>query len=156
MESFGREQIRESEERPLVPKEILQTSLQNAEKLLSEGRGREALQETLWLLETITTGFRGVDTGTGSIEGKYFNKIVKELRAAHSGQTMDKALTWMVNLHGYLSSPTGGGVRHGLDLNDGLELSFNEAKLFFNLIRSYVSFLLSEYERLVQKKHYHG
>lgn len=130
--------------------EILQTSLQNAEKLLSEGRGREALQETLWLLETITTGFRGVDTGTGSIEGKYFNKIVRELRDSHSGRTLDRALEWMVNLHGYLSSPTGGGVRHGLDLRDGLELSPNEAKLFFNLIRSYISFLLSEHERLAQ------
>jgi len=128
--------------------EILQRSLQSAEKLLSEGRSREAVQETLWLLETVATGFRGVDTGTGSIEGKYFNKIVKELRASYSGKTLDRALEWMVNLHGYLSSPTGGGVRHGLDLKDGLELSPNEAKLFFNLIRSYVSFLLSEHERL--------
>jgi hypothetical protein len=128
--------------------EILQRSLQNAERLLSEGRGREAVQETLWLLETVATGFRGVDTGTGSIEGKYFNKIVKELRASYSGKTLDRALEWMVNLHGYLSSPTGGGVRHGLDLRDGLELSPIEAKLFFNLIRSYVSFLLSEHERL--------
>ena len=128
--------------------EILQRSLQSAEKLLSEGRDREAVQETLWLLETIATGFRGVDTGTGSIEGKYFNPIVKELRAAYSGKTLDRALEWMVNLHGYLSSPTGGGIRHGLDLKDGLELSSNEAKLFFNLIRSYISFLLSEHERL--------
>jgi hypothetical protein len=99
-------------------------------------------------LETVATGFRGVDTGTGSIEGKYLNKIVKELRDSHSGRTLDKALEWMVNLHCYLSSPTGGGVRHGLDLKDGLQLSPNEAKLFFNLIRSYVSFLLSEHGRL--------
>jgi len=130
--------------------EILHKSLQSGEELLSEGRSREALQETLWLLETVSTGFRGLDTETGSIEGKYFNRIVKELRASHSGKTLDRALEWMENLHGYLSSPTGGGVRHGLDLKDGLELSANEARLFFNLIRSYISFLLLEHERLAR------
>jgi hypothetical protein len=98
----------------------------------------------------VATAFRGIETETGTIEGKYFNKIAKELRFAHSGKTLDMALEWAANLHGYLSSPTGGGVRHGLDLKEGLELSLNEARLFFNLIRSFVSFLLSEYERLAR------
>ena len=128
--------------------EILHTSLRRAEDLLSEGRGREAVQETLWLLETVATAFRGSDTGTGTVEGKYFNDIVKELRRLHPGTTLDRVLKWATETHGYLSSPTGGGVRHGLDLNKGVQLSLNEARLFCNLVRSYLSFLLSEHERL--------
>ncbi|MFI5398616.1 MAG: hypothetical protein ACHQ9S_24065 [Candidatus Binatia bacterium] len=128
--------------------EILTASLRRAEDLLEAGRGREAVQETLWLLETVTTAFRGVDTGSGTVEGKYFNKIVTELRQAAHGTTLDRVLEWATAIHGYLSSPTGGGVRHGVDLRQGLELSLNEAKLFCNLIRSYLSFLLSEHERM--------
>ena len=127
---------------------ILQTSLQRAGDLLAQGMGREAVQETLWLLETIATAFRGADTGTGTVEGKYFNDIVKELRQLHPGTTLERVLKWTAETHGYLSSPTGGGVRHGLDLNTGVELSLNEARLFCNLVRSYLSFLLSEHERL--------
>jgi hypothetical protein len=54
----------------------------------------------------------------------------------------------MMTLHGYLSSPTGGGVRHGVDLRDGLALHINEARLYCNLIRSYITFLIGEHERL--------
>ena len=54
----------------------------------------------------------------------------------------------MMQLHGYLSSPTGGGVRHGVDLNEGLELGITEARLYCNLIRSYLTFLIAEHERL--------
>jgi hypothetical protein len=128
--------------------ETLQTSLRRAEDLLGQGRGREALQETLWLLETVATAFRGAETGTGTIEGKYFNDIIKDLRRLYPGTTLERVLKWAAETHGYLSSPTGGGVRHGLDLNAGIELSLNEARLFCNLIRSYLSFLLSEHERL--------
>lgn len=129
-------------------REVLAESLRRAENLLEEGRGREAVQETLWLLETVATAFRGVDTGSGTVEGKYFNKIVKELRGSLPGTTIDRVLEWISSVHGFLSSPTGGAVRHGLDLRDGLELSLSEARLFCNLIRSYLSFLLSEHERL--------
>lgn len=131
--------------------EVLQRSLARAEELLSEGRGREAVQESLWLLETVTTAFRGVETATGSIEGKYFNQIVRELRDADSGGTLKRVLEWIVALHGYLSSPTGGGVRHGLDLNDGVPIVESDAQLFCNLIRSYLSFLLVEYHRMTGK-----
>jgi len=128
--------------------EILQTSLRRAEDLLSQGRSREAVQETLWLLETVATAFRGIETGTGTVEGKYFNDIVKDLRHLHPGTTFELVMKWATEAHGFLSSPTGGGVRHGLDLNTGIGLSPNEARLFCNLIRSYLSFLLYEHERL--------
>ena len=130
--------------------EILQTSIRRAEDLLSSGHGREAVQETLWLLETIATAFRGAETATGTVEGKYFNDIVKELRRLHPGSTLDRVLHWATEMHGYLSSPTGGGVRHGLDLNAGFQLSLNEARLFCNLIRSYLNFLLAEHERITR------
>ena len=133
-------------------REILQGSLQRSESLLEDGHGREAVQETLWLLETVGTAFRGLDTGTGTVGGKYFNQIVKELRQLYAGKTLDRVLEWVTTLHGYLSSPKGGGVRHGLDVKEGLEMSLNEARLFCNLIRSYLSFLLSEHERLASNR----
>ena len=128
--------------------ELFQESLKRSEQLLSEGRGREAVQELLWLLESVTTAFRGLDTGIDTVGGKYFNQIVRDLRKSNPGRTFDRALEWMGSLHGYLSSPTGGGVRHGLDLSEGIALSLNEARLFSNLIRSYLSFLLVQHERL--------
>jgi hypothetical protein len=112
------------------------------------------VQETLWLLESVTTAFKGIEAGTNKIQGKYFNEIVKELRKWSKGTALERVLEWVTSLHGYLSSPTGGGVRHGLDLNDGTSISQNEARLFCNLVRSYLAFLLAEHERLVkdQKK----
>lgn len=130
---------------------ILQESLVRSEELLSERRGREAVQESLWLLETVATAFRGVETETGSVEGKYFNQIVRDLRVAVPDGVLNRVLDWVTGLHGYLSSPTGGGVRHGLDLSRGVEIGDSEARLFCNLIRSYLSFLLVEHQRLSRK-----
>lgn len=131
--------------------ETLQASLARSEQLLAEGRGREAVQESLWLLETVTTAFRGVETATGTIEGKYFNQIVRELRDQNPDGSLRRVLDWVSSLHGYLSSPTGGGVRHGIDLKDGVAIDDNEARLFCNLIRSYLSFLLVEHRRLAER-----
>lgn len=131
--------------------DILQSSLSRSEELLSQGRGREAVQESLWLLETVATAFRGLETGMETVGGKYFNQIVKELRKSNAGTTLERVLAWVTALHGYLSSPTGGGVRHGLDLDEGVQISDNEARLFCNLIRSYLSFLLVEHERLARR-----
>ena len=130
---------------------ILQESLSRSEQLLAERRGREAVQESLWLLETVATAFRGVETETGSVAGKYFNQIVRDLRSIAPSGALNRVLDWVTSLHGYLSSPTGGGVRHGLDLNSGVEIDDNEARLFCNLIRSYLSFLLVEHQRLSRK-----
>lgn len=132
--------------------EILHDSLSRSEDLLSERRGREAVQESLWLLETVATAFRGLDTGVDKVDGKYFNQIVKELRKAKAGTTLDRVMDWMTALHGYLSSPSGGGIRHGLDLDKGVPISDNEARLFCNLIRSYLSFLLIEHEHLSRRR----
>jgi hypothetical protein len=54
----------------------------------------------------------------------------------------------MTAMHGFLSAPAGGGVRHGLDLAEGVEINSGEAQLFCNLIRSYLQFLLDEHRRL--------
>lgn len=129
--------------------EIFQTSLRRSEELLAEDKGREAVQKLLWLLETVSTAFRGMETQCGRVEGKYFNQIVGDLRKINTGTTLDQILRWMTAIYGYLSSPTGGGIRHGLDLNEGITISLNEARLFCNLIRSYLNFLLAEHERLM-------
>lgn len=123
-------------------------SLAESDRLLAEGRGRPAVQEVLWLLESVVTAFQGLEVETGTVQGKYFNKIADDLRGRHRGRYLEQVLAWMKQLHGYLSSPTGGGVRHGADLQVDIDLQQHEAKLYCNLIRSYVSFLLSEHERM--------
>ena len=128
-------------------KAAIEDSLQATEQALSEGNGRQAVQEALWLLETVSTAFRSEEILNGGIQARYFNKIIGELRKRNQGH-QKIILEWMMQLHGYLSSPTGGGVRHGADLNEGLELGISEARLYCNLIRSYMTFLISEHERL--------
>jgi len=128
--------------------EIYQQSLKRSEELLRDGHGREAIQEMLWLLESVVNGFKGLDTGTDTIQGKYFNQIVKDLRRSQPATTLDRVLDWTTALHGYLSSPTGGGIRHGIDLKAGIAIDVEEARLFCNLIRSYLGFLLAQHAQL--------
>lgn len=128
----------------------LQECLQRSEELLAERRPREAVQEMLWILESVSTAFRGAPTPAGAVRGKYFNQIVKELKAVRSGTTFERVIEWCLALHGYVSSPTGAGVRHGLDLEEGSPLSAAEGRLLCNLIRSYIGFFLSEHERLMK------
>lgn len=130
--------------------EIIQKSLKKSEEDLALGHGRQAVQEILWLLETVSTAFQGLPVGDGTVEGKYFNKIVDDLRRHHRGKTLDQVLHWTMALHGYLSSPTGGGVRHGASLKAEMAMSLHDARLFCNLIRSYIGFLMAEHERLSQ------
>lgn len=129
-------------------KQLIDHSLSRSEELISEGRAREAVQEILWLLETVATAFRGMETESGKVEGKYFNHIVRELKNQNSGTTLERVLDWITTMHGYLSSPKGGGVRHGMDLKEGVSLDLHEARLFCNLTRSYISFLLAEYSNI--------
>ena len=44
--------------------------------------------------------------------------------------------------------PKHSGVRHGTDLKVGIAIEMGEARLFCNLIRSYIHFLITEHERL--------
>jgi hypothetical protein len=134
----------------LEAREVIEESLRHSEHLLAEGRGRQAVQELLWLMETISTAFQGVETDGGTVQGKYFNKIAGELRRRQKGKTLEQVLDWITTLHGYLSSPTGGGVRHGADLKAGIAMEPTEARLFCNLVRSYIWFLLDEHRRLTK------
>ncbi|WP_245314617.1 hypothetical protein [Labrys sp. WJW] len=101
-------------------------------------------------MESVVTAFKGLSAGDAAIQEKYFNKIVIELRNKKKGQTIEQVLAWLSTLHGYLSSPTGGGVRHGIDLKSGISVNADEARLYCNLIRSYVTFLMSEHERMTR------
>lgn len=134
----------------VATKELIEESLKRSEQLLTEGQGREAVQEILWLLETVSTAFRGLETESGKVEGKYFNKIVGDLRIKRQGAVLQKVLDWCTSMHGYLSSPGGGGIRHGADLNANIRLEIHEARLFCNLTRSYISFLLTEHQALTE------
>lgn len=126
----------------------IRQAIQRAEELLAEDRPREAVQEMLWILESIATAFRGTTLPTGEITGRYFNEIARELRTGSPGTTLNRLVDWCGQLHGYLSSPTGGGVRHGIDLTAGRPISSEEGRLFCNLILSYVTFLMAEHARL--------
>lgn len=126
---------------------IIEKSLAASERLLNEGHGRQAVQEILWLLETITTAFRDTGPEDATVQGKYFVTIVKEMKVHGRGKAQEQILNWMTTLHGYLSSPTGGGVRHGVDLKSGIAIQAHEARLYCNLIRSYITYMLEEHER---------
>jgi hypothetical protein len=128
--------------------QLIQKSLSDSETLLVQGMNRQAVQEILWLLETVSTAFQGLNAGSGTIQGKYFNKIAEDLRKHQRGRTVEQVLAWMTTLHGYLSSPTGGGIRHGTNLNAEIALHADEARLFCNLIRSYITYLIAEHERM--------
>jgi len=128
--------------------EILQQSLARSEQLLAEDHPREAVQESLWVLESLVTAFRGIEVDGEVVRGKYFDNIVRDLKKVSKSSTLKRVIEWMESLHGFLSSPTGGGVRHGMDLSEGVLVGTSEARLFCNLIRSYVKYLLVEHERL--------
>lgn len=139
-------------ERPLTiaekALEILHQSLERSEQLLSEGHPREAVQESLWVLESLATAFRGIELDGDTVQGKYFNDIARNLKRVAKGTTLERVIEWVTGLHGFLSSPTGGGVRHGMDLSEGFQVGPSEARLFCNLIRSHIGYLLAEHERL--------
>jgi hypothetical protein len=126
---------------------MIDEALTASDRLLNDGKGRQAVSELLWLLESISTAFRGTGAADDSVQGKYFNAIVKEMKASKRGNAQEQILNWMTTLHGYLSSPTGGGVRHGTDLQAGIAIQPHEARLYCNLIRSYITFLIQEHER---------
>lgn len=128
--------------------ERIQSSLSDSEAFLNTGNYRAAVQEVLWLLETISTAFHGAEYPDGNITGKYFNKIIGDLRRVNQGRTLSRVVDWMESMHGYLSSPGGGGIRHGAILNENVELTESEARLYCDLTRSYISFLLHEHSRL--------
>jgi hypothetical protein len=128
-------------ERALV---LIHGSLDQADRLLLEQRPRQAVQEILWLLETVATAFQGVESGTGTVEGKYFNEIIRVLRGNNRGSALAEALGWMSKMHGFLSSPSGGGVRHGTQIATDVSPSLKEAHLYCNLTRSYINYLLAE------------
>ncbi|WP_246196035.1 hypothetical protein [Pseudomonas piscis] len=126
---------------------LIDECLAESERLLDAGQGRRAVQEILFLLESITTAFRGMGEDTVTIQGKYFGPIINEMRKRERGKAQESILTWMTTLHGYLSSPTGGGVRHGTDLKEGIAIQPHEARLYCNLARSYLTFLLEEHDQ---------
>ena len=130
-----------------VASEEFREAISRSEDLLSQGKAREAVQNLLWVLESVATAFRGVVVEGTEVRGHYFNRIIRELRGAAEGRILEQALGWLDTLHGYLSAPKGGGIRHGLDLNSD-PITDNEARLFCNLIRSYIHYLLHEHARL--------
>lgn len=124
--------------------ELIHASLDQADRLLLEQRPRQAVQEILWLLETVSTAFQGQESGSGTVEGKYFNEIIRAMRKNNGGSALAEALGWMTKMHGFLSSPRGGGVRHGTQLAADVSPTLREAHLYCNLTRSYINYLLAE------------
>lgn len=123
---------------------LIHSSLNQADRLLLEQRPRQAVQEILWLLETVSTAFNGQESGAGTVEGKYFNDIIRTMRNHNPRSALAEALGWMTKMHGYLSSPGGGGVRHGTQLAADVSPTLREAHLYCNLTRSYINYLLAE------------
>jgi hypothetical protein len=129
-------------------RDVIRASLHSAADHLESGEDRASVMESLWLLDSITTLFNGLNLPQGQVNGNYFNTIVTDLRRLEAGGALPHALRWMETMYGYLSSPRGGQIRHGMHLSDEIQLNWNEARLYCNLIRSYIEYLLGEHERL--------
>jgi hypothetical protein len=129
-------------------RDIIESSLDQSSKWLSEGEYRSAVSEIFWLLESVSTLFEGQTIGSDKVTGKYFNVIADELRNIGKGKVMDLALQSAKTFHGYLSAPAGGGVRHGADLKKNIKVTKSEALLFCNLARSFIQYLLDEHDRI--------
>lgn len=132
-------------------REVIRASLVSAAEHLHRGNYRAAVMESLWLLDSVTTLFSGLELPTGQVNGAYFNTIVGDLRRLQAGGALSQATRWMETLYGYLSAPGGGQIRHGMNLSADIQLNRNEARLYCNLVRSYIEYLLGEHERLIGK-----
>lgn len=127
--------------------EKLRSAVERSDQLLQENKGEEAVSHIWWLLESISTAFAGQTINGRKIEGEYFNAVVKDIQQAAGSSTLGTVARWLAALQAYLSGPDQGGIRHGRQLHiEGLQR--HDAILFCNLTRSYISYLLAEYERL--------
>jgi hypothetical protein len=129
-------------------REVVRTSLETAAGHLDRGDDRAAVMESLWLLDSVTTIFSGLALPAGQVNGIYLNTIVGDLRRLQVGGALPHVMRWMEAMYGYLSAPRGGQIRHGMNLSDEIQLDRNEARLYCNLIRSYIEYLLGEHARL--------
>jgi hypothetical protein len=126
-------------------------AIERSQRLLEENNGDEAVAQIWWLLESIVLSFAGRKINGQEIAGTYFNEVAKSLkRAAGDAAVMGVTSRWLESLQSYLSGPAEAGIRHGRHLHlEGLRK--HEAELFCNLTRSYISYLLAEYETLTSK-----
>lgn len=126
-------------------------AIERSRVLLEENNGDEAVAQIWWLLESIMILFSGCSMNGQEISGTYFNEVAKSLkRAAGDAAVMGAVARWLEMLQSYLSGPGEAGIRHGRHLHmEGLKK--HEAELFCNLTRSYISYLLSEYEILTAR-----
>lgn len=69
------------------------------------------------------------------------------LQKEATNPTRQFAIRHLQKIHGFLSSPSGGKIRHGASMSLP-PLERHEAALFVNLVRTYVAYLLDEYELL--------
>ncbi|MBL0848932.1 MAG: hypothetical protein EU981_02380 [Candidatus Liberibacter ctenarytainae] len=69
-------------------RERIQNSMSKSQQLMSEGMHRQAVQEALWLLESVSTAFQGIKNGENSITAKYFNKIMEVLKRNNKGTAL--------------------------------------------------------------------
>ena len=121
-------------------------AIERSRVLLEENKGDEAVTQIWWLLESIMLSFSGSNVNGQEIAGTYFNEVAKSLkRAAGDVAVLGVVARWLEALQSYLSGPGEAGIRHGRHLHME-SLKKHEAELFCNLTRSYISYLLSEYE----------
>lgn len=122
-------------------------AIERSEGLLRENKGEEAVNHIWWLLESVSTAFSGLTIAGRKIEGSYFNAVAKDIQQADGGSMLGTVARWLTALQAYLSGPDQAGIRHGRQLHlEGLQP--HEAVLLCNLTRSYIAYLLAEYERL--------
>jgi hypothetical protein len=137
---------------PVHPTNLLQqahdkfrNAVERSEQLLPENKGSR--EPHLVVAGVCFYSLCRANGQWGVIEGDYFNAVVKDIQHAEGASTLGTVARWLASLQVYLSGPDQGGIRHGRQLHlEGLRP--HDAVLFCNLTRSYISYLLAEYERL--------
>jgi len=141
-----------------VPSLIEQTAAElgkawkRADQLLDEGHPDEAVAKIWFVLESILTVFRGLKVGDQTVEGAYFNKVVHSLKGTEIDPTFKMVLDLASRVHGQLSDPSTGRLRHGSEL--GIPpISPQEGRFLVGFAKSLGYYICSEYQRLLPLEH---
>jgi hypothetical protein len=117
-----------------------------ADELLSSGHPDEAVSKIWFVIESLLVAFRGLTIDGKMVEGSYFNEIVKSLRRRDLDPMFKMVLEIATRVHGQLSDPATGGIRHGRD--PALEpTSQDDGQFLVAQARAIAYYICSQYQR---------
>jgi hypothetical protein len=124
--------------------ELVHASLVQADRLLLEQRHARPCRISSGSLRPCRLRSRGSAPGPERSRANMSTTSSGTCAPSTPAARWPEALGWMTRMHGFLSSPSGGDVRHGTQLAADVSPTLKEAHLYCNLTRSYIGYLLAE------------